>query len=98
MSQFVAAAVADDSVEKTILQSRDTLFEEELFHELTRESRVLVSSGVTAHKDLIEFEYETGEQIRKQRRPFQEHRREGTGGAVADAAVRGRAKRRCCLR
>lgn len=63
LSQFVAAAVADDSVEKTILQSRDTLFEEELFHELTRESRVLVSSGVTAHKDLIEFEYETGEQI-----------------------------------
>lgn len=63
LSQFCAAAVADDSVEKTILQSRDTLFEEELFHELTREARVLVSSGVTAHKDLIEFEYETGEQI-----------------------------------
>ncbi|KUL89249.1 hypothetical protein ZTR_03778 [Talaromyces verruculosus] len=63
LSQFCAAAVADDSVEKTILQSRDTLFEEELFHELTREARVLVSSGVTAHKDLIEFEYEAGEQI-----------------------------------
>jgi mediator of RNA polymerase II transcription subunit 17 len=63
LSQFVAAAVADDSVEKTILQSRDTLFEEELFHELIREARVLVSSGVTAHKDLIEFEYEAGEQI-----------------------------------
>lgn len=63
LSRFVAAAVADDSVEKTILQSRDTLFEEELFHELTREARVLVSSGVTAHKDLIEFEYEAGEQI-----------------------------------
>ncbi|EED14315.1 RNA polymerase II mediator complex component SRB4, putative [Talaromyces stipitatus ATCC 10500] len=63
LSRFVAAAVSDDSVEKTILQSRDTLFEEELFHELTREARVLVSSGVTAHKDLIEFEYEAGEQI-----------------------------------
>lgn len=63
LSQFVTAAVADDSVEKTILQSRDTLFEEELFHELTREARVMVSSGVTAHKDLIEFEYEAGEQI-----------------------------------
>lgn len=63
LSQFCAAAVADDSVEKTILQSRDTLFEEELFHELTREARVLVSSGVTAHKDLIEFEYEAGERI-----------------------------------
>lgn len=63
MSQFVAAAVSDDSVEKTILQSRDTLFEEELFHELTREARVLVSSGVTTHKDMIEFEYEPGEQI-----------------------------------
>jgi mediator of RNA polymerase II transcription subunit 17, fungi type len=63
LSRFVAAAVSDDSVEKTILQSRDTLFEEELFHELTREARVLVSSGVTAHKNLIEFEYETDEQI-----------------------------------
>lgn len=63
VSQFVAAAVVDDSVERTILQSRDTLFEEELFHELTREARVLVSSGVTVHKDLIEFEYEAGEQI-----------------------------------
>lgn len=63
LSRFVAAARAEDSAERMILQSRDTLFEEELFHEVNREARALVSSGVTARKDLIEFEYELGEQI-----------------------------------
>lgn len=63
LSQFVAAAAADDSVEKTILQARDTLFEEELFHELNREARSLASSGVRAHRNLIEFVYDEGQQI-----------------------------------
>jgi mediator of RNA polymerase II transcription subunit 17 len=63
LSQFVAAAAADDSVEKTTLQARDTLFEEELFHELNREARSLASSGVTAHRHLIEFAYDDGHQI-----------------------------------
>lgn len=63
LSQFVAAAAADDSIEKTILQARDTLFEEELFHELNREARSLASSGVTAHRNLIEFAYDEGHQI-----------------------------------
>lgn len=63
LSQFVAAAAGDDSVEKTILQARDTLFEEELFHELNREARSLASSGVTAHRNLIEFSYDQDQQI-----------------------------------
>lgn len=63
LSQFVAAAAGDNSVEKTILQARDTLFEEELFHELNREARSLASSGVTAHRNLIEFVYDEGHQI-----------------------------------
>jgi mediator of RNA polymerase II transcription subunit 17 len=61
LSQFVAAA--DDSIEKRILQARDTLFEEELFHELNREARILASSGVTTHLNLIQFEYDEGEEI-----------------------------------
>ncbi|KAH8689974.1 putative RNA polymerase II mediator complex component SRB4 [Talaromyces proteolyticus] len=63
LSQFVAAAATEDSIEKTILQARDTLFEEELFHELNREARALSSSGVTTHRNLIEFEYDEGEHI-----------------------------------
>ncbi|CRG88640.1 Mediator of RNA polymerase II transcription subunit 17 [Talaromyces islandicus] len=63
LSQFVAAAAVDDSIEKTILQARDTLFEEELFHELNREARSLASSGVIAHRNLIEFVYDEGQQI-----------------------------------
>lgn len=41
------------SVEFQILQARDSVFEEELFHELTREARTMASSGVTIHQDHI---------------------------------------------
>lgn len=61
LSEFVATA--DDSIEKRILQARDALFEEELFHELTREARILASSGVTTHRNLIQCEYDEGQEI-----------------------------------
>lgn len=61
LSQFMAAA--DDSIENRILRSRDILFEEELFHELTREARILASSGVTTRRNLIQFEFSEGEEI-----------------------------------
>lgn len=61
LSDFVAAG--GDTIEARILQSRDSLFEEELFYELTREARVLASSGVVTHRDSIHFEYDEEEQI-----------------------------------
>lgn len=42
-----------DSVEYQILQARDSVFEEELFHELVREARAMASSGVTTRQDHI---------------------------------------------
>ncbi|KAI9721083.1 MAG: hypothetical protein M1812_002564 [Candelaria pacifica] len=37
---------AEPSVEDLILRARNTIFEEELFHEITREARVLANQGV----------------------------------------------------
>ena len=41
------------SVERTILQARDTVYEEELFHELMREARIMGSQGVTTRQNLV---------------------------------------------
>ncbi|XRM42132.1 RNA polymerase II mediator complex subunit [Aspergillus tubingensis] len=41
------------SVERTILQARDTVYEEELFHELMREARIMGSHGVTTRQNLV---------------------------------------------
>lgn len=43
----------DQAVEQQILQARDSLFEEELFHELVREARSMASCGVTMRENLI---------------------------------------------
>ncbi|KAL2826305.1 mediator of RNA polymerase II transcription subunit 17 [Aspergillus cavernicola] len=43
-----------ESIESRILQARDTLFEEELFHELIREARILGSQGVTTRQNLVQ--------------------------------------------
>lgn len=43
----------DVSIEDRILQARDTLFEEELFHELMREARLMNGQGVTTRQNLI---------------------------------------------
>ncbi|KAJ5691787.1 Mediator complex subunit Med17 [Penicillium macrosclerotiorum] len=42
-----------DSIENRILQARDSVFEEELFHELVREARYMASCGATTRQNLI---------------------------------------------
>lgn len=42
-----------ESIEHRILQARDTVFEEELFHELVREARSMATHGVTTRQNLI---------------------------------------------
>ncbi|KAJ5618786.1 hypothetical protein N7510_002770, partial [Penicillium lagena] len=42
-----------ESIERRILQARDTVFEEELFHELVREARPMATHGVTTRQNLI---------------------------------------------
>ncbi|KAJ5584013.1 uncharacterized protein N7459_003813 [Penicillium hispanicum] len=44
-----------ESVEHRILQARDSVFEEELFHELVREARAMASCGVTTRQNLIQI-------------------------------------------
>ncbi|KAB8264662.1 mediator of RNA polymerase II transcription subunit 17 [Aspergillus pseudonomiae] len=44
-----------ESIESRILQARDTVYEEELFHELVREARILGSQGVTTRQNLVQF-------------------------------------------
>jgi len=44
---------ADGELEAVIEQARDSLFDEELFHEMTREARTLLSWGVTVEDDAI---------------------------------------------
>lgn len=46
-------STSDQSIEHRILQARDSVFEEELFHELVREARSMASCGVTTRENLI---------------------------------------------
>ncbi|KAL4912649.1 subunit 17 of mediator complex-domain-containing protein [Aspergillus aurantiobrunneus] len=41
-------------IESRILQARDTVFEQELFHEVMREARILGSQGVTTEQNLVQ--------------------------------------------
>lgn len=50
-----AASDDTDSIEQRILQARDSVFEDELFHELVREARAMASSGVTTRQNLIQI-------------------------------------------
>ncbi|KAF9238166.1 hypothetical protein DTO027I6_7871 [Penicillium roqueforti] len=43
------------TIEDRILQARDTVYEEELFHELVREARAIASFGVTTRQNLIQI-------------------------------------------
>jgi mediator of RNA polymerase II transcription subunit 17 len=52
---YRSAAQDLDSIEGRILQARDTLYEEELFHELFREARIMGSQGVTTRQNLLQF-------------------------------------------
>jgi mediator of RNA polymerase II transcription subunit 17 len=45
----------EDTIEGRILQARDTVFEEELYHELVREARAIASFGVTTRQNLIQI-------------------------------------------
>ncbi|KAJ5330199.1 Mediator complex subunit Med17 [Penicillium brevicompactum] len=45
----------EESIEGRILQARDTVFEEELFHELVREAKAIAGFGVTTRQNLIQI-------------------------------------------
>lgn len=49
----IKPASSEESIEDRILQARDTLFEEELFHELMCEARLMNGQGVTTRQNLI---------------------------------------------
>ncbi|KAJ5618533.1 hypothetical protein N7528_006644 [Penicillium herquei] len=51
---FMSPSGDVESIEHRILQARDSVFEEELFHELVREARSMASSGVTTRQNLIQ--------------------------------------------
>lgn len=51
------------SVEREILRARDSLFDEELHHELDREARNLVNQGVRCADGIVLLPYETDKQI-----------------------------------
>lgn len=50
-----STADGEESIETRILQARDTVYEEELFHELVREARIMGGQGVTTRQNLIRF-------------------------------------------
>ncbi|KAL7660689.1 RNA polymerase II mediator complex subunit, variant 2 [Aspergillus niger] len=51
------------SVERRILQARDTVYEEELFHELMREARIMGSHGVTTRQNLVRLPISEDQEI-----------------------------------
>ena len=53
----------DTPIDKQILQARNTLFEEELFYEISRESRILASYGVEMSARSISFHLENGWEV-----------------------------------
>lgn len=53
----------DDSVTKEILKARNSIFDEELHHELHREARNLVNQGVRCIGDRVLLPYENNKQI-----------------------------------
>ncbi|KAF9890475.1 RNA polymerase II mediator complex subunit [Aspergillus nanangensis] len=52
-----------ESIEDRIFQARDTLYEEELFHELFREARILGNQGVTTRQNLLQVPVSSGQEI-----------------------------------
>ncbi|OJJ68257.1 hypothetical protein ASPBRDRAFT_47200 [Aspergillus brasiliensis CBS 101740] len=51
------------SVERRILQARDTVYEEELFHELMREARIMGNHGVTTRQNLVRLPISEDQEI-----------------------------------
>ncbi|PYH42861.1 mediator of RNA polymerase II transcription subunit 17 [Aspergillus saccharolyticus JOP 1030-1] len=54
---------SEDSIERRILQARDTVYEEELFHEMVREARILGSQGVTTRQNLVQVPVSEDQEI-----------------------------------
>lgn len=59
----IATATEDMSVERQILNARDSIYDEELHHELDREARNLINQGVRCIDGSILLPYETTKQI-----------------------------------
>jgi len=53
MSKLAMLSSGDEDLEEVIRHARDSLFDEELFHEMTREARTLASWGVAVRNDAI---------------------------------------------
>ncbi|KAJ5163936.1 Mediator complex subunit Med17 [Penicillium coprophilum] len=53
LNRRVPLSTAKKNIEDRILQARDTVYEEELFHELVREARAIASFGVTTRQNLV---------------------------------------------
>ena len=66
---IVSDEIVDDGspedlpIEKSILQARNSIFDEELYHELNREARNLVNQGVRCVGDAIVLPYEAEKQL-----------------------------------
>lgn len=75
------------SVQREILKARDSLFDEELHHELDREARNLVNQGVRCADSTILLPYETGKQIEITLEPLEDESFVEASGSdpVADA-------------
>lgn len=52
-SQLAALQSGNEDLEEVIRHSRDSLFDEELFHEMTREARTLASQGIVVRDETI---------------------------------------------
>lgn len=54
-SRLAALQSGNEDLEEVIRHARDSLFDEELFHEMTREARTLASQGVVVHDEAIQI-------------------------------------------
>lgn len=53
----------EDSVDRLLLQARNSIYDEELHHELHREARTLVNQGVRCIGDVIHLPYENDKHV-----------------------------------
>ena len=67
-----SAAVDNASVEREIQNARDSIYDEELYHEIDREARKLVNQGVRCIDGNILLPYETSKQIELSLVPWDE--------------------------
>ena len=58
-----ASSEGHNEIQRLLLQARDSLFDEEVYHEVCREARTLTSYGVETKSEGVVFEIESGRQI-----------------------------------